>query len=162
MTLRGKWQVLTNFIGQDELRQVVVTAEETLLALYESYEDDCEQLRVDEFDLKAKTWNTLKLVMPGVEGRLSADGRTLFYEDEEQFFSEEVRGDSLRRKLFKENFYYAEQSFTLPDGATGFIYHAKGDDYGIGVAGQNFEISGTTKQCVVRDMSFLKGGALAV
>ena len=132
------------------------------MVLYENYENECEVARIEEFDLQTKEWTTLKVVMPAVRASLSADGQTLFYEDEEQFFSEEVRGDSLRHKLFKENFYYAEQSFTLPDGATGFIYHAKGDDYGIGVAGQNFEISGTTKRCVVRDMSFLKGGALAV
>ena len=68
----------------------------------------------------------------------------------------------MRLRLFKETFYYAEQTFNLPDGFTGFIYHAKGDDCGIGVAGQTFELSGTAKQCTVRDMSFLKAGALAV
>ena len=60
-----------------------MTGEDTLLVVYESYEDECEQVRVDEYNLKEKTWNTLKLVMPGVEGRISADGRTLFYEDDE-------------------------------------------------------------------------------
>ena len=41
VTLRGS-QVSLNLVGHDDLRQVVVTEEDTLLVVYESYEDECE------------------------------------------------------------------------------------------------------------------------
>ena len=56
---------------------------EKLIVLYENYEEECEVARVDEFDLETKTWSTLKVVMPALRASISADGQTIFYEDEE-------------------------------------------------------------------------------
>ena len=68
-----------------------MTAEEKILAVYQTYEDEKDQVRVDEYNLKAKTWNTLKLEKPAIDGRLSVEGHTLFYEDEEYFYSVDMQ-----------------------------------------------------------------------